>query len=202
MAFIPAAGAFLGKTAPIWGPALLSMLTGRIGAGAEAGRMKELRAQLERLLSPESVGTEANKFFDIFRQSPMYGGLRSQAMTGATSLANSINARAFRTGLGGSGISAVAEPLARSSFQQSFANIDSDLFAQALAQARQSLSARAGIFERTQTASPTAGGIGRGIESYLPYLYAMLLKRGMPGGGGGTSAPTMGQPGFEYPIGR
>jgi hypothetical protein len=92
----------------------------------------------------------------------------------------------------------VAQPLAQSSFQQTFANIDSDLFTQALAQARQSLSARAGIYERTQTPGVMAGGMGRGLESFLPYLFAMLMKQ-QPGGG---NSVRMGQPDFEYPIGR
>jgi hypothetical protein len=160
--------------------------------------MNDLRRQLERLLSAESLGGETNKLFDIFRQSPMYSGVRNQAITGATSLANSINTRAYRSGLGGSGISTVAEPLARSSFQQTFANIDSDLFTQALAQARQLLAARAGITEKTQTPGVMSGGIGRGLESFLPYLFAMLMKQ-QPGSTGGVR---MGQPDFEYPIGR
>jgi hypothetical protein len=182
--------AVIGATAQYWAPALLSLISGRIGSGAEAGRMKDLRSQLERLLSAESIGSETNKLFDIFRSSPMYSGIRNQAMTGATSLANSINARAYRSGLGGSGINAVAEPLARSSFQQTFANIDSDMFREALSTARANLGARAGIIERTNTPDVWGSGLGRGIESYLPYLFSMLLKQqGMPGMNGMSAVP-------------
>jgi len=198
MGFIPAAT----STAKYWAPALLSLVSGRFGAGAEAGRMSKLRKQLEQLFSTESIGGETNRLFDLFKGSPMYSGLRSQAMTGATSLANRLNTSFYRRGLGTSGIAAVAEPLARSSYQQTFANIDADMFREALQTALANLRSRAGILQGTQAPSIGAGTFGAGIQSYLPYLYAMLLRqRGgqlTPGYGAAGGAP--GLPG-ETPFG-
>lgn len=168
----------LASTANIWGPAALSLLAGRIGAGAEAGRAKQLRDMLTKLLSPESIGNEANSLFDVFRRSPMYTNLRTQGMIGAQTLAQRISANAQRAGLGTTGIAAASVPLAQSSFQNTFANIDSSLFSRALEEARSNLMAKAGIYERTQTPGAWAGGIGRGLESYLPYLYKMLSQSG------------------------
>lgn len=178
----------------------IGLISARLGAGAEAGRMKKLREMLERLFSQESISGETNKFFDMFKASPMYGGLRSQAMSGATSLANQLRTSYARRGLGTSGIAGVAEPLARSSFQQSFADIDAGGYRDALAAAMRNLQARAGIITQTDAPSVGAGTIGRGIDNMLPMIYEMLKKYG-GGGGGGVGAPRMGQPGFVYPRG-
>jgi hypothetical protein len=184
--------------AEIWGPALISLISGRLGAGAEVGRMKQLRDMLDRLYRPENVGVEANKFFDIFKSSPMYGGLRSGAMTGATQLGNQLRTSFARRGLSSSGIAGVAEPLARSSYQQTFADIDAGGYRDALQAALSSIGARAGIAERSFAPSVGAGTVSGGIQSYLPYLYRMLQQRGQSG----SLGTTMGQSGFQYPVGR
>jgi hypothetical protein len=155
--------------------------------------MKKLRELLERLFSPESISGETNKFFDMFKASPMYGGLRSQAMSGATSLANQLRTSYARRGLGTSGIAGVAEPLARSSFQQSFADIDAGGYRDALAAAMRNLQARAGIITQTDAPSVGAGTIGRGIDNLLPMIYEMLKRYG----GSRQKRPGTGNLGYE-----
>jgi hypothetical protein len=178
------------------GSALLNMFSGN----AAAGRMTKLRQQLMELFSTQRLGSETNDLYSLFKSSPMYAGLRSRAMEGASTLGGQLQTSFARAGLGRTGIAATALPLARSSFTRGFQDIDANLFVQALQQARQMLTSRAGALQGTAGPSGTELGLGNTMQSIMPLLL-MLMQGGGGKGGGGVSGPTMGQPGFVYPMG-
>lgn len=147
-----------------------SALLNWFGANSANQHNKNLQRQLMELLSPERLGKEANSLFDVIRSSPMYTGLRRNAMVGASALGNQLQTSFARRGLGRSGLAGIAEPLARSSFQGQFADIDATLFAKALAEARSSLEQRANILRGTDMRSTGALTAGGTLESLMPLL--------------------------------
>lgn len=158
-------------------PYLISAIGSRIGAGAKHGASKDMQRKLMALLDPNALSGETNSLFDMLRASPMYSGLRNSAMQNSASLANNLNASFARRGLSNSGIAAVAEPLARSSYQNTFAGIDADLFTKALGMARQNSATRAGIIgDYGNVPSIGAGTMGGFMSDSLPSIYKLIEK--------------------------
>lgn len=147
-----------------------SALMNWLGGSAEAGRRQKLQQQLLDLLSPEKLSGETNTIFDLFRKSPMYSGLRTSAMEGSAQLGNQLQTSFARRGLSQSGIAGASLPIARASHLGGFRDIDAQLFMQALQQARQNLSGRAGVL--SGTSGPGAGQLtaGNTLQSMMPFL--------------------------------
>jgi hypothetical protein len=124
------------------------------------------------LLSPEKLSGETNMLFDLFRRSPMYTGLRTSAMEGSQQLGNQLQTSFARRGLSSSGIAGASIPIARASHLRGFQDIDAQLFMQALKQARESLSGRAGVLSSTSGPSGGQLALGNTMQSIMP----MLLK--------------------------
>jgi hypothetical protein len=155
-------------------PSIVNFLAGRFGAGAANRQNTHMIDEITKYYSPEAILGRANQMFAGMQQSPMYTGLRRDAMTNASQLASNLNSSFYRRGLGTSGIAAVATPLAQSSFGNSFANIDSSLFAQALGAA----GGNSQVSDIFKTRGP---GIGGGtssafITSMLPLIKQWLSK--------------------------
>lgn len=148
----------------------VSGLFNLLGGQAEAGRRKKLQQQLMELLSPERLGAETNSLFDLFRRSPMYTGLRTGAMESSSQLGNQLQTSFARRGLSQSGIAATALPIARASHLGGFRDIDSNLFIQALSQARQGLQSRANVLTGTSGPSGLSLGAGNWMQSMMPLL--------------------------------
>jgi len=162
-----------------------SMAGNFLGAYAEEKRRKDLQRQLMELLNPERLGSETNALFDMFRNSPMYSGLRNRAMTASSALGNQLQSSFAQRGLSRSGIAGMAMPIARSSFQQGFQDIDADMFMKALLGAKENLSQRANILTGTQGPGWLAGGAGKSLDAFMPLILAYLSKQGgmtLPGG--------------------
>jgi hypothetical protein len=135
---------------------------------------------LMELFSTESLTGETNKLFGLFQKSPMYSGLRTQAMESSARLGGQLQTSFARRGLGRSGIAATALPIARASHIRGFQDIDANLFMQALSQAREGLSARANVL--TGTSGPSAGqlGIGNTLQSMMPFVLKYFESK-LPG---------------------
>lgn len=153
-----------------------SALMNWFGANSATRRRKDLQRQLMELLSPERLGKEAGGLFDIIRSSPMYTGMRRNAMIGASSLGNQLQTSFAQRGLSRSGIAGLAEPIARSSFQGQFANIDATMFAKALSEARQNLTDRANILKGTSGPGTGEQWAGSTLESLMPLLLAYFSQ--------------------------
>jgi hypothetical protein len=161
--------------------AALSALFNRIGAGQAYGQKDRLMKALMAMLSPGNIGNEADQLFSTYQRSPMYTGLRTTAMNNASTLASGLQTSFARRGLSTSGIAGVAEPLARSSFANTFMGIDSDLFANALSTARQNILGRMDILKSGWQPSIGAQTTSGTLTALMPYLYEML-KKYMPAG--------------------
>jgi hypothetical protein len=147
----------------------------RLGAGASNAREQQFRDMLMKLLSPESLGNESNAIFDILKRSPMYSTLMAQAIGGTNSLSNSLSSSFARRGLGTSGIAAVAQPLAASSFGNTMMGINSDLFMKAMSLARENLNSRADYLSKAgPITSVGAGTLGRTLSDMTPQIYDWL----------------------------
>jgi len=155
-----------------------------IGAGSFLGNLLGGRQQqgmqerdLQRLLAlfqPGAISGDTNQLFDAFRSSPMYSGLRNRAMVGASSLGNQLQTSFARRGLSSSGIAGAAIPIARSSFQQGFQEIDADLWSKALSAIMQGRSAQAGALSGFKSFSPGGQAFGKTLEVLMPYFLSMM----------------------------
>lgn len=160
-------------------PSLISLgATGLNYLGA-SNQQARRRADLQRimaLLSPGSIAGDTNRLFDALRSSPMYSALRARSLSGASALGNAINNRAQRAGLGNSGLATIAGPLAQSSFQQSFNDIDSQLFSHALSNVQANRGLMAQSLLGSPTGSPLDSSIGKGFEFLGPYLRDLMTR--------------------------
>ncbi len=133
--------------------------------------------RLLQLLSPGAIGSDTNKLFDVFRNSPMYSAMRGRAITGANQLANNINARSYKVGLGSSGLAAAAHPLAQSSMMNSFNDIDSNLFMKALSQVQANRGMQAQAMIANPSSSPGGQAFGSLFEFLGPYLRHLMAQK-------------------------
>lgn len=164
---------------------LLSSGLNRIGAGSEVGRREALRKALMDIFSTGALSNDTNDIFGMMQRSPAYSGARNSALVQSSALANAMQTSFARRGLSTSGIAGMALPAARSSFGQTFANIDTDMFTKALSMARENQMTRGKIL--TDTWGPSTGQLtaGNTINSMMPYLFTLMQKYGLPGLGAG-----------------
>ncbi len=164
-------------------PSLISLGTtgvNYLGAKANDHRHQQDLQRIMELLSPGGISADTNKLFEAFKSSPMYGALRARALTGANALGNAINNRAFRSGLGNSGISAVAQPLAANSFQNQFQQIDADMFSKALGEVSQNRKMQAAYLAGSPSQSPFGSSLGSAFEFLGPYLRNLMTQGNNP----------------------
>ena len=158
-----------------------TLLANYLGARSKESLRKRQIAELMAMLDPSKLGAEANTIFDMLRASPMYSGLRNRAMVGASTLSNQLQNSFAMRGLNTSGLAAATLPMARSSFQSSFNDIDMGLFQDALKTAMANIQQRIAIKSGSQPISPMGTAFGNTLEASLPMIYSWLSKRyGLP----------------------
>jgi len=165
---------------PTWIAPTAIGLAGNVWGQYEQERQrKKLLAQIMAMMEPGRLGGEADEIFQMLKRSPLFTGMRTNALESANMLGNRMQTNFARSGLNTSGIAAMALPAARSSFQQNFNEIDMGLFSKALSAAMGNRDKRiSALGDFGMGKDPLAVGTGMTLDALAPYLRSLMTRGG------------------------
>lgn len=176
---------------------LMSMAPGLLSSLFGDPKKKYLK-QVGQLTSPQNVGRQTDQFYQQAIASPAFSQAQGSIAAGANQASNQVAANLAARGIGTTGTGAVLSGLTPSLVGSQQAQLRTSAHTSAQEQAQRAIQAQLAALGGSQGPSQTQQMFGVGLEAFLPYLTSLLQSRG---GGGGMMGPTMGQPGFQYPLG-
>lgn len=187
---------------PLLLSALLSMAPGFLSKLFGGDPQAALRRRIAELTSPQNVGNLTGQFYQQALGSPAYSQALGTIAAGANQTANQTAASLAQRGIGTTGTGAILSSLGPSLVGSQTAGLRTAAYSGAQSQAQQQIQQLIASLMGTQGPSQSSQLFAGGLSALGPLLEAWIKSKypQLGAGSSGSGGPTMGQPGFVYPM--